>query len=518
MIVFLSKTFEMKRCRSILLLVCITLSVAAQQTYRNPVVAGDFPDPSVIRVGDTYFAASTSSEWGPPYRLYESNDLINWRYLGGLFKEMPEWTMGSYWAPELYYHDGTYFVYYTARRKSDRKSFIGVATTRNIREGFSDHGVIVEWTNEAIDAFIIEINGERYITWKAYGLDRGRTVEIVGAKLSDDGLKITGDAFTLLSAERDSWEAGGIEGQCLVEHGGYIYMFYSGNACCGRNCNYQTGVARAKTITGPWEKYAGNPILYGDDRFRCPGHGTLVTTPDNRYFYMYHAYDAAINVFLGRQGMLDEVIWDEATGWPAFRYGKTPSLQAEAPVSTSVQQPAPAFSDDFSSPLLRNEWIWDVSQHRPATTCSANRLLLQGNETPIGSFLGLRIQQANYTLTAELPENKPVSAGICIYGTSENGVGLSAAGNGMIELWQVKQGSRTVLATNPVEAYPLSLCMKTKFGQFCQFGWMKGNEFQPIGQLINLNDLPQWDRPPMVGIHVKGNSAGVFTKVSLIWE
>ena len=507
----------MKNYRSILILLCISITAFAQQTYRNPVIAGDFPDPSVIRAGDTYFVAATSSEWGPPYRLYESNDLINWKYIGGLFNEMPSWTMGSYWAPELFYCNDTYFVYYTARRKSDRKSFIGVATTKNIREGFTDHGVIVEWTNEAIDAFVIEIKGERYITWKAYGLDEGKTIEILGAKLSDNGLKISGEVFTILTADLDNWEAGGIEGQCLVEHAGYIYMFYAGNSCCGRNCNYQTGVARAKSITGPWEKYAGNPIMYGDDHFRCPGHGTLVETPDSRYFYIYHAYDAAINVYLGRQGMMDEVIWDNTTGWPSFRYGKTPSLQAESPVPTAIQQPDLDFYDNFSFSQLQKEWIWDVSQPKPVANFSGNRLFLKGNNTPIGSFLGLRAKKANYIFTADLPENHNVSAGICIYGTHENGIGLSVE-KGNIELWQVKQGNRTVLATKTVDTYPVSLCLKTQFGQYCQFGLMEYDSFQSIGQLIYLNELPQWDRPSIVGIHVKGKAEGVFTNISLIWK
>ncbi|MDR2148774.1 MAG: glycoside hydrolase family 43 protein [Tannerella sp.] len=507
----------MKIYRFLLIWIYVSISLSAQQTYRNPVIAGDFPDPSVIRVGDTYFAAATSSEWAPPYRLYESKDLVNWQYLGGLFKDMPSWTMGSYWAPELYYHDGTYFVYYTARRKSDRKSFIGVATTRNIREGFTDRGVIVEWTNEAIDAFVVESNGERYITWKAYGLDRGKTIEILGAKLSEDGLKLAGEAFTLLVADRENWEAGGIEGQCLFEHDGYIYMLYSGNACCGRNCNYQIGVARAHSIEGPWEKYAGNPLMYGDDRFRCPGHGTLVETPDNRYFYLYHAYDAAVDVYLGRQGMLDEIVWDKATGWLSFRYGKTPSLQAETPVSTTVQQPLPAFTDPFSASGLRKEWTWDVSQPKPSATCAGNRLILRGNDTPMGSFLGLRPQKANYTFVAELPESNNGSAGVCIYGTSENGIGLSVE-NGNIELWQVKQGVRTVLASRPVESYPLSLCLKTQFGQYCRFGILKDNDFQPVGQVIMLNELPQWDRPALVGLQVRGEAEGVFSGVSLVWE
>ena len=503
-------------CSLMILVLILGADNAAAQTYRNPVIAGDFPDPSVIRVGDTYFAAATSSEWAPPYRLYESNDLVNWKYIGGLFNDMPSWTMGSYWAPELYYHDSTFFVYYTARRTSDKKSFIGVAVTNDIRKGFTDKGLIVEWTNEAIDAFVIEVKGERYITWKAYGLDAGRPIEILGAKLSNDGLQTVGEVFTMIVGEEDGWERGGVEGQCLVEHGGYIYMFYSGNSCCGRGCNYQIGVARAKSITGPWKKYEGNPLMHGDDRFRCPGHGTLVETPDKRYFYMYHAYDAAINVYLGRQGMLDEIIWDKDTGWPAFRYGKTPSLQAEAPVATSIQQPTPDFSDDFSGSRLKNEWIWDVNQPKPTARYFENKLILQGNETPIGSFLGLQAKKANYAFTAELPETDNVSAGICIYGTHKDGFGLSVE-KGNIELWQVKQGNRTVLAAKSVNAYPVSLRLETQFGQYCQFGVMEQDSFQPIGQLIRLNELPQWDRPAMVGIHAKGKAEGIFSGISLMY-
>jgi xylan 1,4-beta-xylosidase len=104
-------------------------------TYRNPVIAGDFADPSVIRVGDTYYAAGTSSEWAPAYPIYSSKDLVNWAYVGPVFSSLPEWTMGSFWAPELFHRNGIFYVYYTARRKSDKRSFIGVATTRDLRKG-----------------------------------------------------------------------------------------------------------------------------------------------------------------------------------------------------------------------------------------------------------------------------------------------------------------------------------------------------------------------------------------------
>src|SRR6478736_4693449 len=78
-------------------------------TYRNPVIAGDFADPSVIRVEDTYYAVGTSSEWGPAYPIYSSKNLVNWEYVGPVFAELPEWTMGSFWAPELFFRNGTFF-------------------------------------------------------------------------------------------------------------------------------------------------------------------------------------------------------------------------------------------------------------------------------------------------------------------------------------------------------------------------------------------------------------------------
>jgi beta-xylosidase len=61
-----------------------TTTVETIETYHNPVIAGDFPDPTVIRVGDTYYAATSSSEWALPYRLFQSKDLINWEYIGPL--------------------------------------------------------------------------------------------------------------------------------------------------------------------------------------------------------------------------------------------------------------------------------------------------------------------------------------------------------------------------------------------------------------------------------------------------
>ena len=499
-----------KKTIALLALLSLTLSVISQvSTYRNPVISGDFPDPTVIRVGDTYYAAGTSSEWGPPYRLFQSKDLVNWESLGGLFKEMPDWTMGSYWAPELFYKDGTYYVYYTARRKTDQKSFIGVGTTKDISQGFTDHGVIVEWTNEAIDAFVIELDGKLYMTWKAYGLDRGKTIELLCSELTPDGLSLKGDVWTLLTADRNSWEEGGIEGQCLVKKGDYIYMFYAGAGCCGRGCNYQTGVARAKDIRGPWERYEQNPILVGDDYWRCSGHGTLVETTNQKYFFLYHAYNAETNVYTGRECLLDEILWDKKTGWPYFRYGETPSLQAETPYPGTIQEKI-THTTTSSIP-----WIWDVSENKPSMSMQGESLTLMGNDSPVGAFLGFRILRADYFFQTSIQPSDDI-AGICLYGSKEQSAGISLKGN-LIEIWQISKGDRIELESQLVSpGRAITLCVRTTFGQYCQFGY-KGEDgnFRPLGESVHISRLINWDRPPMAGIFVKGNTQATFEKIQV---
>ena len=141
------------------------------QRNDGAVIPGDFADPSIIRVDNKYFAVGTSSEWAPHFPIYQSADLKTWRQTGYVFNKTPEWASGSFWAPEYYKIKDTYYIYYTARRKTDNTSYIGVATSSYPDRGFTDHGIIVSFGKEAIDAFVFRDNGQLYITFKAYGLD-----------------------------------------------------------------------------------------------------------------------------------------------------------------------------------------------------------------------------------------------------------------------------------------------------------------------------------------------------------
>ena len=209
-------------------------SMAQKQTYfTNPVIHGDVADPSILRIDDTYYATGTSSEWAPYYPVFTSKDLVNWKQTGHVFEQQPEWTKSSFWAPEWYYHNGKVYVYYTARKKSNNTSYIGVATSDSPTGKFKDHGPVVEFGTEAIDAFILEDKGDLYISWKAYGLDN-RPIELLASKLTPDGLKLTGKPFSLL---RDD-ERVGMEGQHWFKKNGYYYLIYAINGCCGPNSDY----------------------------------------------------------------------------------------------------------------------------------------------------------------------------------------------------------------------------------------------------------------------------------------
>ena len=483
---------------------------SAGNKYTNPVIAGDFADPSVIRVGDTYFAVGTSSEWGPAYPIYTSKDLVNWAYVGPVFNELPDWTMGSYWAPELYFRNGTYYLYYTARRKTDQRSFIGVASTRDLTKGFTDHGLLLEWTTEAIDPFIIEDAGKQFITWKAYGLDKGKAIEILGAELSADGLKVTGKAFSLIKADAAGWEQGGAEGQAIVKRGRYYYMLYSGNACCGAQCNYQVGFARAERIQGPWEKYAGNPVLISDESWKCPGHGTVVITPDKRYYYLHHAYSGTDFTFIGRQGVLSELVWDDESQWPAFRYGRSTPTKAEAPLPVTQQQQLD-LTVDFAQAQTQIPWVWDVSLPKPVYKVEQGQLQVTNADTSrAGTFLGLVIKKGTYIMSADIVPQADLLQSLCLYGDAQNQLGFGVRA-GALELWQIKAGTRQVLKTQPIpaDASSVMLQLRSEKGQFYTFDWRTGTgNYQPVTTApLDGSFLPRWDRAPRVGISLNGKAS-----------
>ena len=466
----------------------------SSRRQENPVIPGDFADPSIIRQGKVYYATGTSSEWAPHFPLFQSTDLLHWQPIGYVLPKTPAWAAASFWAPELFYRNGIYYVYYVARKKSDGISCIGVATTKDPAKGFTDHGILLEFGREAIDPFVIEENGQLYITWKAYGLDP-RPIELVGSRLSADGLKVEGEPFTLL---RDD-DKKGLEGQCLVKHGGYYYLFYSLGNCCGQDCSYKVEVARSATLRGPYTRFASNPILAETEEWKCTGHGTLVTSAEGKDFFLYHAYSKAAGVYTGRQGMLGEVVWNESTGWPAIQ----PLGRKAAPVQN--------FRDEFAKSPLLDAWQWDFRHSQPTWKVAQGALSLAGSVTTdnlTGTVLTVRPLTGAYEMATEVVRRNAALQGLVLYGDAGQAIGIGVR-NGAVQVWQVKDKKKTVLKEAETTGIkPLQVKMAVKKGYQCRFFWReKGKQWSEMkagGEYYQGDFLPPWDRSPRTGLLHQG--------------
>lgn len=486
---------------------------AQTTTYRNPVIPGDYPDPTVIRVGENYYSAGTSSDFAPNYPLYQSKDLINWDRIGAIFNKSPEWIVGSFWAPELYYNNGTYFVYYTARKKSDNVSCIGVASTTDLSKGFTDHGILIEWGKEAIDSYIFkDTDGKLYISWKAYGLGPDRPIEILASELNADGLSLKGEHFTLTHHDK-GWIGRGDEGQCIVKHGDYYYMLYSIGGCCDNRCTYNVRVSRAKSLRGDWEQYEEKALLEGGENWVCSGHGTLVQTPDNRYFYMYHAYNSKDFEFVGRQGMLDEMLWDEKTGWPYFKNGNTPSSQAETPFKNTVQKRHPIFEDNFSNVENEKYWQWNMRYAKPEINRTPNALILSSNDNQ-AAFLGVSPQTGTYTMETCVTNQSGNKKGLCIYGTHSNLLSI-AVENNQVVVYEIRRDDILPFYTSPVPTNtPIYLKIESLVGRMFRFYWSTDQKEwhacmdKEKNTQMNGTNLAQWGGGLRVGLWVENNTNG----------
>jgi beta-xylosidase len=472
-----------------------SLNILYAQEHINAVIPGDFADPSVFRKGNQYYAVGTSSEWAPHFPMYTSTNLKDWKQTGYVFDQAPEWTTGSFWAPEYYYNNNTYYIYYTARRKSDNASYIGVATSQFPDRGFKDHGVIIEHSKEAIDAFVYNDKGQLYITFKAYGLDN-RPIEIMGSKLSADGLKLEGELFTLFKDDSRM----GLEGQSILKKDDYYYLFYSAGNCCGAKCDYNVRIARSKTFQGPYEDNPKNPALEGNTDWKCSGHGTFVNTPQGKTYYLYHAYNRETSVYTGRQGMLAELTWPEKNGWPVFKE------------QSAATKPAQLLKDDFTAVTPSIAWQWDFRNSTPVVKQENGILSLSGTvqeDNNSGVVLTLRPLGTDFEMTTTVNNLNDAQKGLAFYGDAGASIGVSARAD-QAEFWIVKDNKRTVLASDLImERVPVQLKLVVKPDLSCrvftkqdQADWKELKAEQPV----SIDFLPQWDRSPRLGLNFKGEA------------
>ena len=306
-------------------------------TYLNPIVAGDHPDPSVLKDGDDYYMVFSTFDTYPGLIIWHSKDLVNWEpVVAALHKNV-----GNVWAPDLAKVKGRYYIYFPARGSNF------AIWADNIKGPWSDP---IDLRVGNIDpGHAIGTDGKRYLF-----LSGGKIVQ-----LSDDGLSIEGGIKTVYSgwAFPTNWVTqgrGGYESPKIVKHGDYYYLTVAEGGTAGPPTSHMIVSARSKSLEGPWENSL-NPVVHTcsrDEKWWSKGHGTLFEGPGGKWYLIYHAYENGYYT-LGRQTLLEPVEWT-ADGW--FKSaGYDVSKPIPKPAGESVTNGF-AFSDDFSSNKMGIQW------------------------------------------------------------------------------------------------------------------------------------------------------------------
>src|SRR6478609_7750600 len=100
-----------------LLITLLLILTIVGRSYAQLILPGDNPDPAVVKVGGNYWASTTTSNWMPAFPIYQSTDLIHWETKGFVFEKKPDWADYYFWAPEISFDKGRYYVYYSAHKK-----------------------------------------------------------------------------------------------------------------------------------------------------------------------------------------------------------------------------------------------------------------------------------------------------------------------------------------------------------------------------------------------------------------
>ena len=313
-------------------LVTVAGAVPAK-TYTNPVYPGSMPDPFVLRHRGVYHAFGTTGAErkadGRIFTVLRSTNLMDWRELGGALTPPSPDPAYQYWAPEVAYHAGTFYLYSAMGGKEPEKFELRVATSRAPEGPYADAGVkLLDCENNrfTIDAHPFRDADGRWYMFYARNFTDTEGGAHPGTALVVDRLigmtRLAGECRTVLRArypwtlyeanrrmdvygQTFDWHT--IEGAFVRRHRGRYYCFYSGSNW--QTPNYGVDFAVAERVTGPYTGQGAEArVLKGvQGRVRGPGHHSIVEGPDGRTEYVvYHAWDASMKV---RQMCIDRLLW-----------------------------------------------------------------------------------------------------------------------------------------------------------------------------------------------------------------
>lgn len=314
-------------------------------TFRNPIVAGDRADPTILKDGADYWMTFSSFDSYPGVTIWHSHDLVNWRPVGPALRT----PIGSVWACDIAKHRGRYYIYIPARTPERRSNY--VIHARSMRGPWTEP-IDLDLPAHIDPGHAVGEDGKRYLFLS--GGDRVR--------LSDDGLATDGPVEHVYDPWRypSEWvvESFSPEGPKITRHGDYFYLITAVGGTAGPPTGHMVIAARARSIHGPWEHCPHNPLVRTADareKWWSRGHASLVEGPGGDWWSVYHGYENGFWT-LGRQTLLDPIEWTE-DGWLRFRGGDL-SQAMPKPRRGRAQAHGVALSDDFSRDKFGAQWAF----------------------------------------------------------------------------------------------------------------------------------------------------------------
>lgn len=333
----------------------------------NPILKGFNPDPSIVRVGDDYYIATSTFEWYPGVQIHHSRDLVNWRLASRPLNRAALLDMRGnpdscgIWAPCLSYCDGLFYLVYT-----DVKRFNGsfkdahnyITTCATIDGEWSDPVYV---NSSGFDPSLFHDDGGRkWFTNMVWDHRTGKNAfgGILLQEYDPNAKKLVGPITNIFRGT----EAGLTEAPHIYRRNGYYYLL---TAEGGTGYEHRMTFARAENIEGPYELDPQGYFLTSVDNpdlvLQRSGHGDIVETPQGEIFAVHLSTRPLPDINrspLGRETAIQRAVWDE-NGWLRLAHGNNqPQASIDAPDLPPHPWPQDPTRDEFDSAQLPLHYQW----------------------------------------------------------------------------------------------------------------------------------------------------------------
>ncbi|GLU48597.1 glycoside hydrolase family 43 protein [Nocardiopsis ansamitocini] len=467
------------------------------RSFRNPVLSGFHPDPSVCRVGDDYYLVTSTFEYFPGLPVHHSRDLVHWRILGHALDRSDQLDLsgircsGGLYAPTIRHHEGRFYLVCTLVDGTAQDGSFVLTATDPAGPWSGPH-----WIQDAhgIDpSLFFDDDGSAWWTGCREAADPqwpGQT-EIWLRRFDAEEMRLTGPEHVLWTGAL----RGGVwaEGPHLYRVDGHYLLI---TAEGGTEHNHSVMAARSASITGPYLGNPRNPVLTHrhlglDHPVVGVGHADLVRTQRGEWWALLLASRSygGYHHTLGRETFLTRVQWEE--GWPLLAPGAG-RLEPRAPAPDLAPHPWPPepVRDDFDAPGLAPVWNglrtpaepgWSLSERPGHLRLRALAATLAERASP--AFVGQRLRHRDFRAAALVdfvPRAVADRAGLALLRADTHHVLLvvTRADDGAGRVLSVLRragGPEEVLARAPVPPGPLVLAVHAR-GQDYRLSWARPGE------------------------------------------